>query len=112
MLAKPHCRTEIVALPHTIPEFILQLRQQPELAKGKEKARDAKSSQPEDVVSDIGSRPNTGVSYLRDTSESTHFQQSTRPHPPSPTQTSDAIEDDLFGSLMALMTAKSVIYTM
>jgi hypothetical protein len=60
------------------PEFILQLRQQREVAKAKRQARHVKSSPPEDVVShgqanarDMGLRPDAGVIYARDTLEFT-----------------------------------------
>jgi hypothetical protein len=89
-----------MCLPST-PEFILQLRQQREVAKAKRQARDAKSSRREDLVShgqanarDTGSRPDAGVIYLSDTLESTYLQQSTTSHPPSLTQTGGATEGD------------------
>lgn len=89
--------------PPPTPEFILQLRQQREVAKAKRQARDAKSSRPEDLVShgqanarDIGPRPDAGVIYLSDTLESTYLQQSITSHPPSLTATSGATEGDPF----------------
>ena len=89
--------------PPPTPEFILQLRQQRELAKAKRQARDAKNSYSEDVVShgqanarDMGPRPDAGVAYLSDSLESTYLQQSTTSHPPSLTQTGSATEGDPF----------------
>lgn len=87
--------------PPPTPEFILQLRQQREIAKAKRQARDAKSTPPEDPLShgqadarDVGPRPDAGVIYSNDTLESTYLQQSTALHPPSLTQTGGATEDD------------------
>ena len=89
--------------PPPTPEFILQLRQQREVAKAKRQARDAKSSRPEDLFShgqanapNMGPRPDAGATYLSDTLESTYLQQSTTSHPPNPTQTGGATEGDLF----------------
>jgi Fungal specific transcription factor domain len=89
--------------PPPTPQFVLQLRQQHEVAKAKRQARDAKSSQPGDPVShgqadarDMGPRPDAGVIYSNDTLESTHLQQSTTSRPPSPTQPGGATEGDPF----------------
>lgn len=91
-----------ICLP-TTPEFILQLRQQREVAKARRQARDAKSSQPEDPVShdqanarDMGPRTNAGLIDSCDTLEFMHIQQSTTSHPPSLTQTGGATEGDPF----------------
>ena len=85
------------------PEFILQLRQQREVAKAKRQARDAKSSQAEDPDShaqantrDTGPRPDASVIHSSDVLESTHLQQSTTSHPPSHIQTDGATEGDPF----------------
>ena len=95
-------QNENICLPPT-PEFILQLRQQREVAKAKRQARDAKSRRPEDLVShgqantrDMDSGPDTGVIYLGNTLDSTYLQQSTMSHPPSFTQTGSATEGDPF----------------
>ncbi len=89
--------------PPLTPEFILQLRQQREVAKAKRQARDAKSSQHKDPVShgqpnahDMGPRPNAGPIYSNDTLESMQLQQSTTSHPPSFTETGSATEGDPF----------------
>lgn len=89
--------------PPPTPEFILQLRQQREVAKAKRQARDAKSSQSEDPVShgpanahNMGPRPDAGVVYLSDTLESTNLQQGTTSQPPNLTQTGGATEGDPF----------------
>ena len=89
--------------PPPTPEFILQLRQQREVAKAKRQARDAKSSLPENLVShgqanarDVGPRPDAGAIYLSDTLESTYLQQSTTSHAPSLTQAAGATESDPF----------------
>ena len=91
-----------ICLPPT-PEFILQLRQQREIAKAKRQARDAKNSQPEDPDShgqantrDTGPTPDASVIYSSDTLESTSLQQSTTSHPPSLTQTGGTTEGDPF----------------
>lgn len=85
--------------PPSTPEFILQLRQQREIAKAKRQARDTKSSRPEDPGShpqtntpDMGSRPHD----LSNTLETTYLQQSTTSHPPSLTETGGAPESDSF----------------
>ncbi|KAI9808350.1 MAG: hypothetical protein M1827_007499 [Pycnora praestabilis] len=89
--------------PPPTPEFILQLRQQREVAKAKRQARDTKSSRPEDLVRhgqantrDLGPRPDASVIYLSDTLESTYLQQSTTSQTPSLTQTGGATEGDPF----------------
>ena len=89
--------------PPPTPEFILQLRQQREVAKAKRQARDAKSSRPEDLVGhsqanarDMDPRPDAGVICLSDTLESTYLQQSTTSHLPSLTQTGGATDGDPF----------------
>lgn len=89
--------------PPPTPDFILQLRQQREVAKAKRQARDAKSSQSEELVNhgqanvrDMGPRPDAGVIHLSDTLESTNLQQSTTSHPPNFTQTGGATEGDPF----------------
>lgn len=89
--------------PPPTPEFILQLRQQREVAKAKKQARDAKSSQPEDPdghgqanTRDTGPRADASVIYSSDILESTYGQQSTTSPPPSFTQTGGATEGDPF----------------
>ena len=89
--------------PPPTPQFILQLRQQREVAKAKRQARDAKSSQLNDPASqgqantrDTGPRPDASVIYPSNTLESTYPQQSITSHPPSLTQTGGATEDDPF----------------
>ena len=91
-----------ICLPPT-PGFILQLRQQREIAKAKRQARDARSSQLENPdshgqanTSDMGLRPDASVVYSSDNLESTHLQQSTMAQPPSLTQTGGTTEDDPF----------------
>jgi len=91
-----------VFLPPT-PEYILQFRQQREVATAKRRARDAKSSQPVDPLShgqsntrDMGPRPDPSVIFSGDTLEPTYLQQSTTSHPPSLEQASGAIADDPF----------------
>ena len=83
--------------PPPTPEFILQLRQQREIAKIKRQVRDAKSSRPKDLVSHgqanarhMDPKPDAGVTHLSDT------QQSTTSHPPSLTQPGGASEGDPF----------------
>ncbi|KAF2866196.1 hypothetical protein BDV95DRAFT_585093 [Massariosphaeria phaeospora] len=67
-------------LPPT-PNFILQLRQQREAAKAKKQARNAKNDRPDDAnhnqstTHDLGPSPDSGVTYVSDTLESTHLQQ-------------------------------------
>ena len=89
--------------PPSTPEFILQLRQQREVARAKRQARDPKSSQPEDLVChgrakayDIGLRPDAGVINLSNTLESTYLQQSATSNSPSLTQADDATAGDPF----------------
>ena len=89
--------------PPPTPDFILRLRQQREAAKAKRQARDEKSSQPENPVSqhqanarDLGPRPDASVNYLSDTLDSTYLQQSTPSDPPSLTYTGDTPENDPF----------------
>lgn len=81
------------------PEFILQLRQQREIAKAKRQARDTKSSRPEDLGShpqtntrDIDSKPGD----LSNTLETMYLQQNTTSHPPSLTEIGGAPESDSF----------------
>ncbi|KAL9080803.1 MAG: hypothetical protein Q9157_000499 [Trypethelium eluteriae] len=80
------------------PEFILQLRQQREIAKTKRQARNAKSSRREDFVSshDIDPSSEAGVTHVSDTLESASLQQSTMSHPPSFAQTGSTVESDPF----------------
>ncbi|KAI9762328.1 MAG: hypothetical protein M4579_000477 [Chaenotheca gracillima] len=89
--------------PPPIPEFIMQLRQQREVAKTKMHARDAKRSQSQGPVirgqanaPEIGPRPDAGNVYSSDTSNPTPLQQSTTSHTPSLTQPSGATEVDPF----------------
>lgn len=81
------------------PEFILQLRQQREVAMAKKQARDAKSSQSKDLANhgqtdacDRGPTAGAGAIYSSNISEHAYLQQSTTPHSPSLTQTSDISE--------------------
>ena len=87
--------------PPPTPEFILQLRQQREVAKARRQARDARSSRPEELVShgqanarNSSPRPDASVIHLSDTLDSTYLQQSRTSHPPSLTQTGGTIEGD------------------
>lgn len=89
--------------PPPTPEFILQLHQQREVAKAKRRARDEKSAQIQDPISDgqanareMGPRPDAGVIHLSDTLGSTYLQQSTPSDPPSLTYTGGTPEDDPF----------------
>lgn len=89
--------------PTQTPGFVLELRQQREVAKAKRQARDAKSSHPENLVShgqadahDMGPRLDADVKYSSDTLESMHLQQSTTSQPPSLTQIDVATEGDPF----------------
>lgn len=89
--------------PPPTPEFILQLRQQREIAKAKGQARDAKSSQPVDPDShgqadtrDSGPRPDASIIYSSDTLETAYLQQSATSHPPSLTPAGAATEGDPF----------------
>ncbi|MCJ1472458.1 hypothetical protein MMC13_001106 [Lambiella insularis] len=66
------------------PQFVLQLRQQREVAKTKRQAREAKSSQHEGPLNhsqvnacDIGLTPDSGITYSSDTVEANHLQQYT-----------------------------------
>ena len=87
-----------------IPGFILQLRQQREVAQAKRQERNAKSSQAEDSVlygrataRDMGPRPDAGIMYSSDKLESTHLHQSATSHPPSLAQIGGGTTDgDLF----------------
>ncbi|KAI1103186.1 mitogen-activated protein kinase [Jackrogersella minutella] len=99
--------------PLPTPEFILQLRQQREVAKAKRQARDAKTSQCENPSVHV--RPDAGVIYSSSTSESAHVHQSAMPHQPSDGQTAggaidgnpfwsmDGFDDSHFDSLSNLM---------
>ena len=87
--------------PPATPQFILQLRQQREVAKAKRQAREAKSGRPEYPVSDgqandqnMGPRPDANATHLSDTLESTYLQQSTTSHIPSFTQPDVTAEGD------------------
>ena len=89
--------------PPPIPEFILQLRQQREVAKARRQARDAKSSQLANPHGqgqanprDTGPRPDASIIYSSNTLEPTYLQQSTTSHPPSLTQIGGATEGDPF----------------
>jgi hypothetical protein len=74
--------------PPPTPGFILQLRQQREIAKAKRQARDTKSGQAEEPEArDMGPRPNAGVISSSDTLESTRLHQSAASHPPIIAQT-------------------------
>ena len=86
--------------PPPTPEFILQLRQQRELAKAKRQAQIAKSSQADDPVPhsrarahDMRPRSGAGVIYLSDTLESTHPHKSATSHQPSLAQTGGGATD-------------------
>ncbi|KAF2807396.1 mitogen-activated protein kinase [Mytilinidion resinicola] len=79
------------ACPPT-PGFILQLRQQREVAKAKKQARDAKINGPVNPVS-LG-QANASVINLSDTLESTYLQQSTTAHQLDLTQTGGASGGD------------------
>ena len=87
--------------PSATPEFILQLRQQRELAKAKRQAQIAKSSQADDAVPhgrarahDKGPRrPAAGAIYSSDTLESTHPHKSATSHQPSLAQTGGGTTD-------------------
>ena len=92
----------VISLPPT-PEFILQLREQREIAKAKGQTRNSKSSQPTDTDShgqvntrDTGLRPDASIIYPTDTLESTDLQQNSTSHRPSLTQAGAATEDDPF----------------
>lgn len=86
--------------PPPAPKFILQLRQQREVAKAKIKTRSAKYRPSGDPVGN--EQANTGGRGLRPEGEVTHsintsyLHQSTTPHLPSLIQTSAAIESDPF----------------
>ena len=77
------------------PEFILQLRQQREVAMAKRQARNAKSSQSKDLANhdqtdscDRGLTAGAGAVCSRNISEHAYLQQSRTPRSPSLTQTS------------------------
>ena len=85
------------------PEFIVQLRQQREVAKAKRQARDAKNSQLNDSDSHgqentrgAGPRPDARVTFSGDTVESMYLQQNTTSYLPSVTQTGGATQDNPF----------------
>lgn len=89
--------------PPPTPKFILQLRQQREVAKAKRQARNAKSSQAKDAVSHsqanahgTGPRPDSGFVQLSNTLETTHLQQTATQYPPSHIQTGGVTESDPF----------------
>lgn len=89
--------------PPPTPEFILRLRQQREVAKAKRQARNAKSSQPENLVRhgqtnahDLGPRPDAGAIYSSETAGSMHLQQSTMSPAPILTYTGGATQGDPF----------------
>lgn len=89
--------------PPPTPEFILQLRQQREVAKAKGQARNSKGSQPADTDShgqvntrDTGPRPDASIIYPNDTLELTDLQQNTTSHPLSLTQAGAATEEEPF----------------
>ena len=89
--------------PPPTPEFILQLRQQREIAKAKGRARNSKGSQPAGADShgqadtqDTGPRPDASIIYLSDTVELTDLQQSITSQPPSLTQAGAVTEGDPF----------------
>lgn len=85
------------------PEFIVQLRQQREIAKAKRQARDTKSSQHDDPDShgqantrEAGPRPDASVIYSSDTLKSMHLQQNTTSQLSSVTQTGGTTQNDPF----------------
>ena len=89
--------------PPPTPEFILQLRQQREIAKAKGQARDSKGSQPARPDShsqadarETGPRPDASIIYSSDTVELTDLQQSKTSQPPILTQAGAATEGDPF----------------
>ncbi|RDW67549.1 hypothetical protein BP6252_08945 [Coleophoma cylindrospora] len=91
--------------PPPTPEFILQLRRQREVTKGKKHARDAKNRQGEnsDVhgpakPGDMGPRPDAGVVYSSDTLGTTHLQPGLTSHPLvlAPHDSSGATGEDSF----------------
>ena len=89
--------------PPPTAEFILQLRQQREVAKAK---RQAKSSRPEDQVShgqanayDTSLGPDANMASLSNTLDSTYLQQSTTSNPPSFTGLGGVTEGDSFWSI-------------
>ena len=89
--------------PPPTPKFILQLRQQREIARIKRQAREGKSSRSEDPIRygqikarDISPRPDTDAIHLSNTLEATYLQQNTTSHPPDFTQSGGAIEGDPF----------------
>ena len=91
------------ASPPATPEFILQLRQQREIAKVKRQAREAKSGRPDNTVNygqandqDLGPRIDAGTIQLSDAFQSTYLQQSPTSHAPNFTQTSVTNEGDPF----------------
>lgn len=86
-------------LPPT-PQFIMQLRQQREVAKAKKQARDAKSSSSQDPVShnqantsNMDPRLHAGIVNPSDTLESTHFEQSITSPPQSHTKIGGGTDD-------------------
>jgi hypothetical protein len=89
-----------MCLPPT-PKFIMELRQQREIAKAKRQARDAASRQPANLVrpsqanaNDMSEGGNTSAIYSRDILESPIPQQSITSYQPNPAPS----EDDLFWS--------------
>jgi Fungal specific transcription factor domain len=93
--------------PPPTPEFILQLRQQRELANAKRQVQVAKSCQADDLVPhgrararNTLPRPRTGVIYSSDTLESTHLHQSPTLHQPNLAQTGgDSTDGEPFWSI-------------
>ena len=92
--------------PPPTPAFILQLREQREIAKAKRQARDAKSSRPEYPVShgqakaqDMGLRLDAGLNDFSDNLESMRLDQNDQnitSFPPNLTQFGEAAEGDPF----------------
>ena len=85
------------------PDFILQLRQQREVAKAKKQARGARNSQAETSrghnelnAHTQGPNPDAGIMHARDALESTHLQQSTNANALCPPYSSGANEADPF----------------
>jgi hypothetical protein len=91
-----------VSLP-PVPDFILKLRHQHEIADARRQARDARISQlgistgyRQANVSDKGPRPDEGAVGSSDALESAHLQGGTASHMPRLSQTGEATEDDPF----------------
>jgi hypothetical protein len=89
-----------VSLP-PVPDFILKLRHQHEIANARRQARDARISQLGNStgyihISDQGPRPDASAIGSSDALDSLHLQGGTATHLPSLSQTGEATEDDPF----------------